>query len=74
MNKIRKYLVFLIFFIITLCSGKLVCNAASASISASTTNPTPGQIVTVTANVTARSLEFTIIRCWKNRNNIWVYK
>ena len=53
MNKTKKYLIILLFFIGMLFSLEIVSNAASASISASTTNPAPGQIVTVTGNVTA---------------------
>ena len=53
MNKTKKYLIILLFFIGMLFSLEIVSNAASASISASTTNPAPGQTVTVTGNVTA---------------------
>lgn len=53
MNKTKKYLIILLFFIGMLFSLEIVSNAASASISASTTNPEPGQTVTVTGNVTA---------------------
>ena len=53
MNKTKKYLIILLFFIGMLFSLEIVSNAASTSISASTTNPAPGQTVTVTGNVTA---------------------
>ena len=53
MNKTKKYLIILLFFIGMFFSLEIVSNAASASISASTTNPAPGQTVTVTGNVTA---------------------
>ena len=53
MNKTKKYLIILLFFIGMLFSLEIVSNAASTSISASTTNPARGQTVTVTGIVTA---------------------